>query len=183
MLLIGFLNLNPYHRKFGNFVSNIACWLFNLRPSSQSVSDKKEELNVRYIVAWEDTCFAVCLWLLSHLIHLNLVDIILIVQYQTFGQLYTCQNENFFLSTLQLWSQNIQDLGICEELVRLDDFNIPDVDLTFQNFDELFGGDQDPIRILFDDQDVSCSSLEKDKSVGKSDIDNLSAMEVWISSL
>lgn len=102
----------------------------------------------------------------------------MIVQYQTFGQLYTCQNENFFLSTLQLWSQNIQDLGICEELVRLDDFNIPDVDLTFQNFDELFGGDQDPIRILFDDQDVSCSSLEKDKSVGKSDIDNLSAMEV-----
>jgi len=83
---------------------------------------------------------------------------------------------------LQLWSQNIQDLGICEELVRLDDFNIPDVDLTFQNFDELFGGDKDPIRILFDDQDVSCSSLEKDKSIDKSDIDNLSAMEVWISS-
>jgi len=83
---------------------------------------------------------------------------------------------------LQLWSQNIQDLGICEELVHLDDFNIPDVDSTFQNFDELFGGDQDPIRILFDDQDVSCSSLEKDKSVDKSDIDNPSAMEVWISS-
>ncbi|KAH1035733.1 hypothetical protein GYH30_055621 [Glycine max] len=77
----------------------------------------------------------------------------------------------------QLWSQNIQDLGICKELVCQDDFNIPDVDLTFQNFEELFGGDQDPIRILLDDQDVSCSSLEKDKSVGKSDIDNPSAME------
>ncbi|CAJ1977470.1 unnamed protein product [Sphenostylis stenocarpa] len=87
------------------------------------------------------------------------------------------------LRSNQLWSQNIQDLGICEELVCLDDFNIPDVDLTFQNFDELFGGDQDPIRILFDDQDVSCSSLEKDKSVDKSDIDNPSAMEVAKDSL
>ncbi|KAG2401245.1 putative zinc finger protein [Vigna angularis] len=94
------------------------------------------------------------------------------------GELFwTCRSP---LRCNQLWSQNIQDLGICEELVRLDDFNIPDVDLTFQNFDELFGGDQDPIRILFDDQDVSCSSLEKDKSIDKSDIDNLSAMELFI---
>ncbi|XP_057732973.1 putative zinc finger protein At1g68190 isoform X1 [Arachis stenosperma] len=76
----------------------------------------------------------------------------------------------------QLWSQNIQDLGICEELVCRDDFNIPDVDLTFQNFEELFG-DQDPVRALLDDNDVSCSSLEKDMSIDKSDIDNLSAIE------
>ncbi|KAK7390899.1 hypothetical protein VNO78_19086 [Psophocarpus tetragonolobus] len=82
---------------------------------------------------------------------------------------WTCRSP---LPGNQLWSQNIQDLGICEELAYQDDFNIPDVDLTFQNFDELFGGDQDPIRILVDDQDVSCSSLEKDKSV-----DNTSAME------
>ncbi|MED6132298.1 hypothetical protein PIB30_017732 [Stylosanthes scabra] len=72
----------------------------------------------------------------------------------------------------QLWSQNIQDLGICEELVCRDDFNIPDVDLTFQNYEELFGGDQDPVRALLDDNDVSCYSLEKDMS-----IDNLSAIE------
>ncbi|KAK7269815.1 hypothetical protein RIF29_22567 [Crotalaria pallida] len=80
---------------------------------------------------------------------------------------------------LQLWSQNIQDLGICEELVYQDDFNIPDVDLTFQNFEELFGGDHDPIRVLLGDknQDVSCSSLEKDMSVDKSEIGNPSAME------
>lgn len=86
-----------------------------------------------------------------------------------------------FCQCLQLWSQNIQDLGICEELICRDDFNIPDVDLTFQNFEELFGGDQDPIRVMFGDKDVSCSSLEKDISVDKSDIDNPSAMEVWIS--
>ncbi|KAG4907545.1 hypothetical protein JHK85_057055 [Glycine max] len=91
------------------------------------------------------------------------------------GELFwTCRSP---LQSNQLWSQNIQDLGICKELVCQDDFNIPDVDLTFQNFEELFGGDQDSIRILLDDQDVSCSSLEKDKSVGKSDIDNPSAME------
>ncbi|RDX82249.1 putative zinc finger protein, partial [Mucuna pruriens] len=91
------------------------------------------------------------------------------------GELFwTCRSP---LRSNQLWSHNIQDLGICEELVCQDDFNIPDVDLTFQNYEELFGGDQDPIRILLDDQDVSCSSLEKDKSVDKSDIDNPSAME------
>lgn len=84
---------------------------------------------------------------------------------------------------MQLWSQNIQDLGICEELVCQDDFNIPDVDLTFQNFEELFGGDQDPIRVMHGDEDVSFSSLEKDMSVDKSDIFNTSAMEVWISSI
>jgi hypothetical protein len=80
---------------------------------------------------------------------------------------------------LQLWPQNIQDLGICEELVCGDDFKIPDVDLTFQNYEELFGGDQDPIRgVMFGGKDVSCSSLENDISVDSSDIDNPSAMEV-----
>ncbi|KAL2324147.1 hypothetical protein Fmac_023205 [Flemingia macrophylla] len=87
---------------------------------------------------------------------------------------WTCKSP---LRSNQLWSQNIQDLGICEELVCQDDFNIPDVDLSFQNFEELFGGDQDPVTILLDDHDVSCSSLEKDKSVDKSDIENPSAME------
>lgn len=79
---------------------------------------------------------------------------------------------------MQLWPQNIQDLGICEELVCRDDFNIPDVDLTFQNYEELFGGDQDPIRVMFGGKDVSYSSLEKDLSVDNSDIDNPSTMEV-----
>ncbi|KAM0983521.1 hypothetical protein TB2_010852 [Malus domestica] len=55
----------------------------------------------------------------------------------------------------QLWPQNMQDIGVCEELVCPDDFNIPDVDMTFQNFEELFGGDQDPIRAaVLHDKDV-----------------------------
>ncbi|XP_026379229.1 putative zinc finger protein At1g68190 [Papaver somniferum] len=44
----------------------------------------------------------------------------------------------------QLWSQNMQDLGICEEIDCRefhDDLGIPDVDLTFQNYEDLFGED------------------------------------------
>ncbi|THF94022.1 hypothetical protein TEA_020431 [Camellia sinensis var. sinensis] len=63
-----------------------------------------------------------------------------------------CSNEDF------LWSQNMQDLGICEELACINDFNIPDVDLTFQNFEEFFGCDQDLTRALFDDKDMTCDA-------------------------
>ncbi|CAK9316900.1 unnamed protein product [Citrullus colocynthis] len=69
----------------------------------------------------------------------------------------------------QLWSQNMQDLGVCDELVCHDDFNIPEVDLTFQNFDEIFNSDQDPTGGLFDNKDESYSSMEKDMSLSKSD--------------
>ncbi|KAK9276355.1 hypothetical protein L1049_005887 [Liquidambar formosana] len=69
----------------------------------------------------------------------------------------------------QLWSQNMQDLGVCEELDFCDDVNIPDVDPTFQNFEDLFGVDQDPIRALLDDKDVTCSSMENNSSFDKSD--------------
>ncbi|KAG6707124.1 hypothetical protein I3842_06G016100 [Carya illinoinensis] len=68
----------------------------------------------------------------------------------------------------QQWSQNMQDLGVCEELLCDDDLNIPDVDLTFQGFEELFGGDEDPINALLYDN-VSCSSIEKDVSYDTSD--------------
>ncbi|KAM1193755.1 hypothetical protein ACFX13_021000 [Malus domestica] len=73
----------------------------------------------------------------------------------------------------QLWPQNMQDIGVCEELVCSDDFDIPDVDMTFQNFEELFGGDQDPIRAaVLHDKDVSYSSVEKGISLDKSDNGN-----------
>ncbi|XWS22454.1 hypothetical protein CRYUN_Cryun29cG0036300 [Craigia yunnanensis] len=77
----------------------------------------------------------------------------------------------------QLWSQNIQDLGVCEDIFCQDDFNMPDIGLTFCNFEDLFGGDQDPIRALLGDKDFSCSSLEKEMSVNKSDNGNESPME------
>ncbi|PKI69435.1 hypothetical protein CRG98_010233 [Punica granatum] len=75
------------------------------------------------------------------------------------------------LQTSQFMSQNIQDLGVCEDLMCRDDFNsIPEVDMTFQNFEELFGGDQDPARgLLMRDNDLSCSSLDRTISLDKSE--------------
>ncbi|KAK6921688.1 CCT domain [Dillenia turbinata] len=68
----------------------------------------------------------------------------------------------------QLWSQNMQDLGVCENIDCFGDFDIPDVDLTFRNFEELFAIDQDLGRSDTDDKDVTCSSIEKDKSLNNS---------------
>ncbi|XP_042504906.1 putative zinc finger protein At1g68190 [Macadamia integrifolia] len=71
--------------------------------------------------------------------------------------------------TSQLWSQNMQDLGICEEIDCNDDFKIPDVDLTFRNYEELFGGDQDLAISLFDEKDFTCCSIKKDVSFKQTD--------------
>ncbi|CAL5396638.1 unnamed protein product [Camellia sinensis] len=82
--------------------------------------------------------------------------------------------------SFQLWSQNMQDLGICEELACINDFNIPDVDLTFQNFEEFFGCDQDLTRALFDDKDMTCSSVNKDTSLNGLDHSHAKEIEVWM---
>ncbi|KAL9401791.1 hypothetical protein Peur_005640 [Populus x canadensis] len=69
----------------------------------------------------------------------------------------------------QLWSQNMQDLGVCEDIIcHDDDYIIPDVDKTFCNFEEFFGGDQDPIGAFLDENDFSCSFIEKDMPPEKS---------------
>ena len=81
---------------------------------------------------------------------------------------------------LQLWSQNMQDIGICEELACIDDFDIPEVDLTFQNFEELFGCDQDLTRALLDDKEMTCSSVGKDTSLNGLDHSCTKEIEVWI---
>ncbi|KAL3501783.1 hypothetical protein ACH5RR_036232 [Cinchona calisaya] len=69
----------------------------------------------------------------------------------------------------QLWTQNMQDLGVCDELGCFDDLSMPDVDLTFKNIEELFGGEQELARALLHDNDTTCSSVEKDVSIDKSD--------------
>lgn len=79
---------------------------------------------------------------------------------------------------MQLWSQNMQDLGVCEDVNCLDDFNIPAVDLTFENFEEFFGGDQDPTRLPVDIKDVTTSSSKKDTALNKSDYGCTNVMEV-----
>nr|GMD16660.1 putative zinc finger protein At1g68190 isoform X1 [Ipomoea batatas] len=64
-----------------------------------------------------------------------------------------------------LWPQNMQDLGVCDELGCLDSFNMPDVDLTFHNIEELFGSEQELNKSLLDEKDVMCSSLDNDSSI------------------
>ncbi|KAK1380745.1 B box-type domain-containing protein [Heracleum sosnowskyi] len=63
----------------------------------------------------------------------------------------------------QLWSTTMQDLGVCEELGYLDEQSMPDIDLTFRNFEELFGGgEQEPTQALVNDLSLRCTTLEKD---------------------
>ncbi|KAI5573804.1 hypothetical protein BDE02_10G105000 [Populus trichocarpa] len=62
----------------------------------------------------------------------------------------------------------MQDLGVCEDIIFHDDFNIPDVDKRICNFEELFGGDLDPIGAFLDENDWPCSSVEKDMPLEKS---------------
>ncbi|KAM7271862.1 hypothetical protein ACFE04_031076 [Oxalis oulophora] len=78
-------------------------------------------------------------------------------------------------SSSQLWSQNMQDLGICEDILSCDDLNIPEVDMTFRNFEDLFVSDIDPTTALLDNQDMSCSFFETD--MDKSDNVNTKVME------
>lgn len=72
---------------------------------------------------------------------------------------------------VQFMSQNVQDLGLFEDLSCRDDFNnIPDVDVTFKSFEELFGGNQDPATgLLTSDNDLSCSSVDREISFDKSE--------------
>lgn len=74
----------------------------------------------------------------------------------------------------------MQDLGVCEELVFQDDFNIPEVDSTFQNFEDMFGGDHDPMQSLLDDNDNSFFSIDKDLSIDKFESSHSGIMEVPI---
>nr|XP_016492139.1 PREDICTED: putative zinc finger protein At1g68190 isoform X2 [Nicotiana tabacum] len=69
----------------------------------------------------------------------------------------------------QLWPQNLQELGPYAEEGRFDNSNMPDVDLTFQNFEELFGEEQDLNNTLLNEEDMTCSSMENYSSMDKSD--------------
>lgn len=91
------------------------------------------------------------------------------------------QGESFWqckspVQSNELWTQNLQDLGVCEDSVCNDDFDIPDVDLTFRNFEELFGGNQDPVRAQLDDKYL-WRSLEKDLSLEKPDDINIRELQ------
>lgn len=69
----------------------------------------------------------------------------------------------------------MQDLGVCEELGYLDEPSMPDIDLTFRNFEELFGGgEQEPTKALLNDISMACAIVEEDArgvEVWKSDFE------------
>ncbi|KAJ4848983.1 hypothetical protein Tsubulata_018722 [Turnera subulata] len=69
----------------------------------------------------------------------------------------------------------MQDLGVCEDILCRDDFSIPDVDITFRNFEELFAGDLDSSGALRNDNYASCSSVEKDIPLDQSNNHNANA--------
>lgn len=48
----------------------------------------------------------------------------------------------------------MQDLGVCDEVQCFDDVEIPDVDLTFRNFEEVFGSEQETV---VEDENITCS--------------------------
>ncbi|GER32802.1 B-box zinc finger family protein [Striga asiatica] len=65
-----------------------------------------------------------------------------------------------FWPTNEIWLQNMQELGVYEEVKCFDASDIPDVDLTFRNFEEFFGNEHD--LCIGDDENMSCSFGELD---------------------
>lgn len=80
----------------------------------------------------------------------------------------------------QIWSQNIQDLGVCEEAGYSDVFNIPDVDVTFRNFEDFFTGevgDAGLAESLLRDDDLMWSEIEKAANEGFSAYSSVDAIK------
>lgn len=68
----------------------------------------------------------------------------------------------------QLWDPHMQDLGVCEDGDPFNDFNMSDVDLTFENYEDIFAGSQDQSVSLFGDVGAACSSTEMNDSFADS---------------
>lgn len=67
--------------------------------------------------------------------------------------------------TNQLWDQNMQDLGICADDDCCDALHMSDVDLIFENYEDIFGGPQVESSSMFEDLEATCSSMDKVVSV------------------
>ncbi|KAL3824108.1 hypothetical protein ACJIZ3_020137 [Penstemon smallii] len=66
-----------------------------------------------------------------------------------------------------IWLHDMQDLGVCDEVDSFDDVQIPDVDLIFRNFDEVFGNQNEPSReLVHDNKDIDIAG-SKYSSFGK----------------
>uniref|UniRef100_A0A0D6QR80 CCT domain-containing protein n=1 Tax=Araucaria cunninghamii TaxID=56994 RepID=A0A0D6QR80_ARACU len=77
----------------------------------------------------------------------------------------------------QLWDPHMQDLGLCEGGDNCDGFNMSDVDLSFENYEDIFASSQDQSDSLFEDAGAACSHIERDVSFVESNGHNESAPE------
>eukprot|EP01018_Ginkgo_biloba_P008044 Gb_28233 [translate_table: standard] len=59
----------------------------------------------------------------------------------------------------------MQDLVICEDDNHCDGFHMPDVDLTFENYEDIFGGPRGESTSMFEDVEAACSSMDTDVSI------------------
>ena len=62
----------------------------------------------------------------------------------------------------------MQDLGLCDGVDNVDGFNMSDVDLTFENYEDVFSSSHDQSDSLFEDTSAACSSMERDVSLVES---------------
>lgn len=77
-------------------------------------------------------------------------------------------HSNSAIEINQLWDPHMQDLGLCEDGDPCNDFNMSDVDLTFENYEDIFAGSEDHSVSLFGDVGAACSSSEKNVSFADS---------------
>ena len=59
----------------------------------------------------------------------------------------------------------MQDLGLCNGSDNGDSFNMLDVDLTFENYEDVFGISHHQSDSLFEDTSAACSNMERDISL------------------
>jgi hypothetical protein len=76
----------------------------------------------------------------------------------------------------------MQDLGICEDDDCCDAFHISDVDLIFENYEDIFGGPQGESALMFEDLEAACSSMDKVVSIADPSGCNNNSFLVGVSS-
>lgn len=69
----------------------------------------------------------------------------------------------------QLWGQNMQDIGICDDEERdlCSGFNMSDVNLSFDNYEDIFASTRIPTAGTFS----GCSSMDQDDEIAAGDLE------------
>lgn len=77
---------------------------------------------------------------------------------------------NALTQATQMWGQNMQDLGVCGDVADpCDDFSMADVDLFFDNYEEMFSSGTAPSGSTFEEMSPRRSSLGQDAANGSNE--------------